>query len=117
MPREKLASFNIDPQKWEQFKLVCEERQSSASVEILKFIDWILEGNALPELEPNSNELNARLKAIEARLTALETASEFSQKAKRKNNHRPSSTLSLPSFPVSHESVQPDVPSSTSNYY
>lgn len=46
--REKLkkVNFNVEPTKWEQFKIVAKHNQSDSNKELRKFIDQYLSENS-----------------------------------------------------------------------
>jgi hypothetical protein len=83
MAAEKtLATFRIDPDKWEQFKLRTGEDNSNASSALLEFVDWYLQGNRLSRGEAVASSadidklvderIDIKLQGLYERLAAME---------------------------------------------
>jgi hypothetical protein len=59
MGKEKiLATFKIDPDDWERFKQIANERGESASALLVEFVHWCLQGNQLPTTAAVENPHN-----------------------------------------------------------
>lgn len=98
-PRQNLITFNLEPDKWERFQALCEQNNTSAEAELVKWIEERLAGEALPEAEISIPDgLRARLEAIEARLAVLE-GKPVPNPPKPSPPPRKPGLLSLPTFP------------------
>ncbi len=72
MASEKvLATFRIDPEKWEQFKNAAGNEGANASSLLLEFVDWYLDGNRLRGKESASPTPDNLDEVIDARIAAL----------------------------------------------
>jgi hypothetical protein len=62
----KLATFKIEENKWKAFQDVADRKGSTASAMLKDFIDWVLEGNELP----NNNNIDID-RLIDSKLAIL----------------------------------------------
>lgn len=76
MAKNSLAAFRIDPQTWENFKTFADNRGTSASALLTRFIGQCLESGSVPgTLEANGVDADVQksLKRLESKIEAIES--------------------------------------------
>lgn len=71
MKEKILATFRLDPDKWEAFKTLASEENSNATNMLLDFIDWCLDGNRISKGKPKTTKAQPRPDNLDERIEAL----------------------------------------------
>lgn len=71
MSQNKLRNFRLDDDRWNQFQEQAKQRETSASAEIVRFIDLYLAGFEFPE-SPGEVAPKSTLENILERIELLE---------------------------------------------
>jgi hypothetical protein len=71
MGQNKLRNFRLDDDRWNQFQELAKQRDTSASAEIVRFVDLYLAGFEFPE-SPSDVAPKSTINSILERIEALE---------------------------------------------